>query len=134
MPRRDRRFTGEDIRRIYCKNLTPQQRRFFDITTCDWDDYSVPEKVTQLLEALFDTGMMDEIEILIPNGGLIKQAAGIALFLLKGGDLREIDYVPVNFLDQLGHLFDDTIEAIEALGGSKAYQGLIHDLLEYVAR
>lgn len=26
MPRKDRRFTGYDIARLYCKNLTPAQR------------------------------------------------------------------------------------------------------------
>lgn len=129
MPRKDRRFTGADIRRLYCKNLTPVQRYYFDITTCDWDDYDPTEKLIKFLEALFESGLMEEIEIYLPNGSRIKQFIGLALFLLKGGDLAAIDYVPVNFLDQIGGLFDDTIEAIEALGGSQAYQGLINDII-----
>jgi hypothetical protein len=72
---------------------------------------------------------MDEIEIYLPSGTRIKQILGTALFLLKGGDLTALDYVPVNFLDQLGGIFDTTIEALEALGGSQAYQGLINDII-----
>lgn len=30
MPRKDRRFTGEDIRRLYCRNLTPEGRKLVD--------------------------------------------------------------------------------------------------------
>lgn len=129
MPRKDRRFTGADLRRLYCKNLTAPQRYFFDITTCDWDDYDPVEKTIKFLEALFESGLMDEIAMYLPEGTRIKQFVGLALFLMKGGDLTAIDYVPVNFLDQLGGLFDQTIEAIEALGGSQAYQGLINDLI-----
>lgn len=132
MPRRDRRFTGEDIRRLYCKNLTPLQRHFFDITDCDWDDYDPVEKTTKFLEALFDSGLMDEVELYLPGTGKrIKQFAGLALFLLKGGDLTEIDYVPVSFFDKLGGLIEQTVDALEALGGSEAFQGLIHDLIDF---
>lgn len=132
MPRKDRRFKGEDLRRLYCKNLTPTQRRLFDITVCDWDDYSPLEKVVEIMDALVETGLLDQIAAYVPRGQYVKQAVEMARLILGGADLAQIDYVPISFLDQISGLFKDSVDAIEALGGSDAFQGLILDALEFV--
>lgn len=129
MPRKDRRFSGEDLRRLYCKNLTPTQRRLFDITVCDWSDYDIQEKTKQIFDALFETGLIDEVASLLPRGQLLKDAFALANLVISGGDLSQIDYVPTNVWGQIEGLFQEGIDAIEALGGSEPYQNLIESLL-----
>lgn len=74
MARSDRRFTGEDLRRLYCKNLTPVQRAVFDSTTCDWDDYSTAEQVKAVLDFLANSDVVEDLLDLLPYGGLVKLA------------------------------------------------------------
>ena len=94
MARTDRRFTGEDLKRLYCKNLTPRERHFFDILDCDWSDKSASEKVRDIFEALKDSGLLDDALDYIPNGNYIKKALQVVYFLLDDGVLGEIDWVP----------------------------------------
>lgn len=105
MPRKDRRFKGTDLRRLYCKNLTPDQRYFFDITDCDWSDYSTEEKVKKVLEALEESGLLDEVVDLLPYGQYIRKALAVAQFLLGEGDIVDVDWFPgldwSNLLDDL---------------------------------
>ena len=129
MPRANRQFTGEDLRRLHCRNLSPTQRRLFDITVCDWDDYDALEKITKIMDALVETGLLDEISSLVPRGIYVKQAIEMARLILSGKDLSQIDYVPISFLDQVEGLFTGITDALEAFAGTPAFQGAVEDLL-----
>jgi len=52
MPRKDRRFTGDDVRRIYCRHLTPTQRFIFDRLTCNLADLDEQEIAQEMVSAL----------------------------------------------------------------------------------
>lgn len=107
MPRRDRRFTGEDVKRLYCKNLTPQQRHYFDLLDCDWSDYSAEEKVKQFLEELKDSGLLDELVDLIPGGVYVRKLLLTANALLEFGELKGIDLIPtIEWKSTLDELFN----------------------------
>jgi hypothetical protein len=103
MPRKDRRFTGEDIRRIYCNNLTPIQRHLFDITDCNWSQYSTEEQVKKVFKALFDSGLLDDFIRLVPGGNYIGLALDVIRNILElgAGGVNMIDLVPVFDLQSL---------------------------------
>lgn len=104
MPRKDRRFTGQDLKRLYCKNLTPEQRHFFDILDCDWSDYSRLEKFEEVMDFLDDSGLLEDAMRMLPYGNYVEKAFRVAQFLLKGGDLTQIDYVPTMDYERLSTL------------------------------
>jgi hypothetical protein len=79
---------------LYCKNLRPDQRYIFDISECDWSDLSAEEKIKKIVEALEDSGLMDEIVELLPGGNYIRRALAVVQFLLGQGDIREVDWFP----------------------------------------
>ena len=107
MPRADRRFTGEDLKRLYCKNLTPKERYFFDILECDWSDKSAQEKVRDIFKALKDSGLLDDALEYLPNGNYIKKAMQVVYFLLEEGALEELDWIPaLDWKETLDDLFD----------------------------
>lgn len=93
MPRKDRRFTGSDLRRLYCKNLEYGQRYIFDISECDWSDLSAEEKIRKIVETIDDTGLMDAIDLL-PGGPYIRRALAVVQFLLDHGNISEVDWFP----------------------------------------
>ena len=107
MPRADRRFTGEDLKRLYCKNLTPKERYFFDILECDWSDKSAQEKVRDIFKALKESGLLDDALEYLPNGNYIKKALQVVYFLLDEGALEELDWIPaLDWKETLDDLFD----------------------------
>lgn len=107
MPRTDRRFTGEDLKRLYCKNLTPKERYFFDILECDWSDKSAQEKVRDIFKALKDSGLLDDALEYLPNGNYIKKALQVVYFLFDEGALGELDWIPaLDWKDVLDDLFN----------------------------
>ena len=107
MPRADRRFTGEDLKRLYCKNLTPKERYFFDILDCDWSDKSVQEKARDIFKALKESGLLDDALEYLPNGNYIKKALQVVYFLLDEGALGEIDFIPaLDWKETLDELFN----------------------------
>ena len=107
MPRADRRFTGEDLKRLYCKNLTPKERYFFDILECNWSDKSAQEKVRDIFKALKDSGLLDDALDYLPNGNYIKKALQVVYFLLDDGALEELDWIPaLDWKETLDDLFD----------------------------
>ena len=107
MPRADRRFTGEDLKRLYCKNLTPKERYFFDILECDWSDKSAQEKVRDIFKALKESGLLDDALEYLPNGNYIKKAMQVVYFLLEEGALEELDWIPaLDWKETLDDLFD----------------------------
>jgi hypothetical protein len=81
MPRKNRRFTGEDVKRFYCRNLSPQQRTIFDGLTCDWEDMTEEERLEMILN--WAQEVLDQILSAIPYGRNIAKALMIALHLLK---------------------------------------------------
>lgn len=55
MPRKDRRFTGSDVRRFYCRNLTVPQQEIFEYLYslgCDRDDKPVESTLEGFLPYL----------------------------------------------------------------------------------
>ena len=107
MPRADRRFTGEDLKRLYCKNLTPKERYFFDILECNWSDKSAQEKVRDIFKALKESGLLDDALEYLPNGNYIKKALQVVYFLLDEGALEELDWIPaLDWKETLDDLFD----------------------------
>lgn len=98
MPRKDRRFTGDDLRRLYCKNLTYEQQQVFDAISCD-DYWDLDElgKVVLILEFIVDYfGPFIE---LAPYGNYVVKFLDWATWILKVGDklgelpyLQDIDY------------------------------------------
>jgi len=85
MPRKDRRFTGDDVRRIYCKNLTPFQRAVFEATDCDWSDYSTLEQAKKVVDFVADNDAIHElIGDFVPYGNYINLALDAISALLDG--------------------------------------------------
>ena len=82
MPRRDRRFTGEDVARFYCRHLNRNQRAIFMriIETC-------AEMATEKEFLIFLLATAIEIIDLIdvPGAGLISKA----LEILKEAAIQE---------------------------------------------
>lgn len=46
MPRKDRRFTADDIARFYCRNLSPPQREIVRVLIAECGDPGVPSEQT----------------------------------------------------------------------------------------
>lgn len=128
MPRKDRRFKGQDLRRLYCRNLTPLQRRFFDITECDWEDLDAVEQTQKILEFLEESGLLEEAILLLPYGHYVVKVLNVAQFLLGGGALSEVDWIPgldhveteriiqglrSNLQDQIDDRRDEIMDALE---------------------
>jgi hypothetical protein len=101
--RKDRRFTGEDVRRIYCKNLGATQRRLFDITTCDWSDYDSIEKFRIIFKALRDSGLLDDLIYLMPCGNYLRLAFDVIANLIESDSAVPlgIDWFPVVDIEKL---------------------------------
>lgn len=95
------------MKRLYCKNLTPKERYFFDILECDWSDKSAQEKVRDIFKALKDSGLLDDALDYLPNGNYIKKALQVVYFLLDEGALGELDWIPaLDWKDVLDDLFN----------------------------
>jgi hypothetical protein len=98
VPRKDRRFTGEDLRRIYCRNLTAEQRYLFDCLDCDWDRLSNLEKARRVLDTVLN--LLEPILDAIPYGGKVRDALDFAVRILSlinrgiGPDVLEIPDYP----------------------------------------
>jgi len=92
MPRKDRRFTGEDLRRIYCKNLNARQRRLFDIIECDWEDYSSEEKAEKVMDVILE--IAEEVIQFLPYSNLLSLAID-GIKLLLDGEIGDIFLLPV---------------------------------------
>lgn len=89
MPRKDRRFTGDDLRRLYCKNLSPVQRRLFDLTSCDFADLDEQEIALKLVSILLSPPLSDAIELLPGGGWGIKGLEAVQLILqLRPDDIE----------------------------------------------
>jgi hypothetical protein len=101
MPRKDRRFTGEDVRRIYCNNLTPLQRYFFDITDCNWSQYSTHEQLKKVFQSLFDSDLLEDIVGLLPGGNYINLAMDVIINILEGQGITLLDLIPVWDLESM---------------------------------
>lgn len=70
MARKDRRFTAEDVKRFYCKNLSPEDRAFHDMLECDWEDLTTLEKAIKLLE-LLNSPPVSYVWDLLPAGATV---------------------------------------------------------------
>jgi len=112
MPRRDRRFTGDDLRRLYCKNLSPLQRRFFDITSCDWADLNAVEQTQEVFQFLEDSGLIHELLDRVPYGYYIEKAIRMSQYLLGGGDISEIAWIPTMDYTEVEELSGRIMDAI----------------------
>lgn len=107
MPRKDRRFTGDDVKRFYCKNLTPYQRHIFDILDCDWSDYSRAEQTEKLFKALLDSDLLRDLVNYLPGGNYIQLALNVIQYIIEGGVPEQIELFPVFDLE-------DTLDKIRA--------------------
>lgn len=91
MPRKDRRFTGEDVKRFYCKNLTPEQRQIFEAIDCDWSDLDLREKVLRLVETL-NAPPLSYIWDMLPGGGVATILLDMIALILE---FRPEDAIPL---------------------------------------
>lgn len=93
MPRLDRRFTAEDVARIYCRNLSiPNQilaRRILD--TCGIDDRVTDEQVADVLDLLAST--LSDIGV-----PFVPQALSILASAVRSADPGDIKVL----IDQMG--------------------------------
>lgn len=92
MPRKDPRFTGDDLKRLYCKNLSPSERKIFDVLTCDWDDYSFEEKAEKIFDSLLDAA--GDVVQYLPYGHYISLALD-GIQLLLDGDVGDTIWLPL---------------------------------------
>lgn len=70
MPRRFRQFTAEDVKRFYCRNLSPADRALFDQLDCDWSDLTDLEKVIRILDVV-NSPPFSYIFDMLPLGGVV---------------------------------------------------------------
>lgn len=92
MPRKDRRFTGDDLKRIYCKNLDARQRKLFDIIDCDWSDYELEEQAEKVFDTILE--IADTVVDLLPYGNYVSLAID-GIRLLLSGDIDKIELLPL---------------------------------------
>lgn len=100
MPRKDRRFTGDDVKRFYCKNLTPYQRHLFDIMDCDWSDYTTAEQIEIIVKTVFNSDMLRDIVHYLPGGNYLSLALNVVEYLIEGGAPEQIELFPVQDLEE----------------------------------
>jgi len=106
MPRKDRRFKAEDVLRIYCLHLEPEQKALVDAIglVCD-EQVESDDLLIMLLDMLLSSPFIDVIR-LAPASDYIEGALQFALVLLQAKESVE-DVNPdlffgnsVLFLDQ----------------------------------
>lgn len=100
MPRKDRRFTADDILRFYCANLTPMQKALVDAAGLDscGGVRSDEERVVALLRAL-TTRPLSRVVRLLPGGNYISQALEVLLAVAEGDlDIDGVELIPGEFL------------------------------------
>ena len=99
MPRKDRRFTGEDLVRLYCRNLAPDQRAVVDAIGlyCPNKEQGREERMIALLTALTTPPLADAIALL-PGGNYIGKALEIILAVGSGDlSIEGMELVPGAF-------------------------------------
>jgi len=83
MPRKDRRFTAADIRRLACSNLTVEQRRLLDALGTDCGDTTPEGVVLSILSALTEPPLSYVVERL-PGGPYILDVLGLVVKIAEG--------------------------------------------------
>jgi hypothetical protein len=91
MARKYRLFTGDDVKRLYCKNLSSTQRVIFDSLECDWDDLSDMEQLKKIWDVF--KGIVDNSIQLLPYGNYLALAMD-AITLLLDNNLVDVQFLP----------------------------------------
>lgn len=80
MPRIDRRFTAEDVSRLFCKNLDPEKQLVANriIAACGTDEGGVPFLVSIFSAVLDVLGYVD-----VPFGNLLSKLIEILIDALE---------------------------------------------------
>lgn len=99
MPRKNRRFTGEDILRLYCRNLTASQQAIVDAVGFGCADMDDEDLVRSLLEALSSPPLSDIIDRL-PGGSYILAGIELAIVILDT-DTSGIDDILIRYPEYL---------------------------------
>lgn len=85
MPRSDRRFTGDDLLRLYCRNLTPEQRAIVDavgLGSCG-DGHLNPDDIVARVVSALVSPPLSYVVGRLPAGKYLLDALQAADFLLK---------------------------------------------------
>lgn len=91
MARKNRAFTGDDLKRLYCKNISPNQRAIFDVLECDWEDLSDFEQLRKIWDIF--KGLADNVIQLLPYGNYLALAID-AMTLLLENNIIGVQFLP----------------------------------------